>query len=84
MVTDMLDAVRRRFGSDERVYLGHRPRTCTPCMYAHVHPSCAWHVHGMHARRYLGHIETCSKIQHNAGDKFYDPVCIHAVHMPYT
>ena len=42
MVTDMLDAVRLRFGRDDRVYLGH--------------------------------IETCSKIQHNPGDKFYDPV----------
>ncbi len=41
MVTDMLDVMRLRFGSDDSIYLGH--------------------------------IETCSKIQHNEGDKFYDP-----------
>jgi len=41
MVTDMLDAVRQRFGGDDSIYLGH--------------------------------IETCSKIQHNEGDRFYDP-----------
>ena len=40
MVTDMLDAVRHRFGGDESIYLGH--------------------------------IETCSKIQHNVGERFYD------------
>ena len=22
---------------------------------------------------YLGHYDTCSKIQHNPGDRFYDP-----------
>ena len=41
MVTDMLDAVRLRFGGDDNIYLGH--------------------------------IETCSKIQHLEGDRFYDP-----------
>ena len=29
---------------DRQVCAWHA-RTCTPCMYAHVHPSCVWHVH---------------------------------------
>lgn len=40
-VTDMIDAARRRYGGDERMYLGH--------------------------------YDTCSKIQHNPGERFHDP-----------
>ena len=41
MVTDMIDAVRRRFHTDDQIYLGH--------------------------------VETCSKIEHFQKARFYDP-----------